>query len=215
MLAIDQRCTALTRQPGRRPAAPIASAGMAASMTRIISGWRYQHSTAATTMYADTGMSFDSRLVRSAVIAPLMPECQANSRLVAALTSLASLNSGTHDAFGTRAVDLDGVAVPRLAIGERRAHHARHLELAAHDADVAPRRAARTHDGSELVVDRREERSAGIANESHHPLGPRAHELEHVIGRLHGSPRARHRVVVEHLGASPEVLHGGAMVVRA
>src|SRR5437016_776414 len=215
MLAIDQRCTALTRQPGRRPAAPIASAGMAASITCIISGWRYQHSTAATRMYADTGMSFDSRLVRSAVIAPLMPECQANSRLVAALTPLASLTSRTHDAFGPGAVDLDRIAVARLAVGERGAHHARHLELTAHDADVAPRRAARAHDSSELVVDRREERGARVANERHHPFGPRAHELEHVVGRLEGAPRARHRAVIEHLGAPPEVLHGGVMVVRA
>src|SRR5439155_1175101 len=215
MFAIDQRCTALTRHPGRRPAAPIASAGMAASITRIISGWRYQHSTAATTMYADTGMSFDSRLVRSAVIAPLMPECQASNRLVAALTSLTSLSSGTHDAFGPGAVDFDRVAVARLATGEGGAHHARHLELAAHDADVAPRCAARADDGGEFVVDRREERRARIANERHHPFGPRPHELEHVVGRLHGAPRARHRVVVEHLGAPPEVLHGGAMVVSA
>src|SRR5437660_12917797 len=134
MLAIDHRCTAFTRQPGRRPSAPIAAAGMAASITRIISGWRYQHSTAATRMYADAGMSFDSRLVRSAVIAPLMPECQASNRLVAAWTSLASLNSGTHDAFGPGAVDLDRFAVAGLAAGEGGAHHARHLELAAHDA---------------------------------------------------------------------------------
>src|SRR5438552_10058034 len=215
MFAIDQRCTALTRHPGRRPAVPIASAGMAASITRIISGWRYQHSTAATTMYADTGMSFDSRLVRSAVIAPLMPECQASNRLVAALTSLASLNSGTDDAFGPGAVDFDRVAVARLAIGEGGAHHARHLELAAHDADVAPRCATRADDGGELVVDRREERGACIADQCHDAFGPRPHELEHVVGGLHGAPRARHRVVVEHLGAPPEVLHGGPMVVSA
>src|SRR5438876_10144304 len=138
MLAIDHRCTAFTRQPGRRPAAPIVSAGKAASMTRIISGWRYQHSTAATTMYADTGMSFDSRLVRSAVIAPLMPECQASNRLVAALTSLTSLSSGTHDAFGPGAVDFDRVAVARLATGEGGAGRGRDVELAAQEGGGAP-----------------------------------------------------------------------------
>ena len=50
MFAIDQRCAAFTRIPGRRPAAPISSAGRERSMTRIMSGWRNQHSAAATRM---------------------------------------------------------------------------------------------------------------------------------------------------------------------
>ncbi len=45
----------------------------------------------------------------------------------------------------------------RLAVREAAGHHARHLELAADDADVATRCAAGAHDRGELVVDRRQE----------------------------------------------------------
>src|SRR5581483_7106913 len=88
MLAADHRCTALTRDPGRRPAAPICSAGMAASMAVHRSGQRYQASAADTTMYADTGISFDSSDVRSIVIGLEISEWYAISRLASAFRSV-------------------------------------------------------------------------------------------------------------------------------
>src|SRR5437764_15444890 len=121
MLEIDQRCTALTRIPGRRPAAPISSAGVALSIAVIMSGQRYQASAALTRMYAETGMRRDSSAVRSAVIAPLISAWYAMS------SSAWARLSATDDAFRSRAVDFDGRAVGGLVPAELRAHHARQL----------------------------------------------------------------------------------------
>src|SRR5207247_3549765 len=119
MLAIDHRCTAFTRCPSRRPARPISSAGMAASMARTMAGWRYQHSAADTRMYGVTGMRADSRAVRSAVMARDTSEWRVISRLASAHTS------GTDDALASRAVDLDLGPHVGFAVGELDAHHAR------------------------------------------------------------------------------------------
>src|SRR5437867_12602349 len=159
MLAIDHRCTAFTRWPGRRPARPISSADMAASMARTMSGWRYQHSAAETRMYGVTGMRADSRAVRSAVMARETSEWRVISRLVSARTS------GTYDTLVSRAVDLDFVARVGFAVGELNTHHARQVELSAHDPDVAAERAAGAYDGRELVVQRGEEGRTRVPHE--------------------------------------------------
>ena len=116
---------------------------------------------------------------------------------------------GTHDRLGARAVELDLGAVGRLGLVEHAAHHARHLELAAHDADVAARRAARADDPGELVVDRREERGAGVADQRDDALAPRVHQLEHVVRPVEHLPPPAHRRRVEHLRSSTDVRMGG------
>src|SRR5438128_4711601 len=204
MLAIDHRCTAFTRCPGRRPARPISSAGMAASMARTMSGWRYQHSAADTRMYGVTGMRADSRAVRSAVMARETSEWRVINRLASARTS------GTDDAFVPGAVDLDLGAGVGLAVGELHAHHARKVELAAHDPDVAAKRAAGAHDGGELVVQRGEEGGAGVAHEGDDALGASVHQLEHVVGTGQQPPPPAHGRVVEHLGTVAHLVHRAA-----
>src|SRR5438094_5710620 len=201
MLAIDHRCTAFTRCPGRRPARPISSAGMAASMARTMSGWRYQHSAADTRMYGVTGMRADSRAVRSAVIARETSEWSVIRRLASARTSR------TDNAFLSGAVDLDLGPGVGLAVGELHTHHARKVELAAHDPDVAAKRAAGAHDRGELVVQGCEEGGARVAHEGDDALGARVHQVEHVVGTGQQPPPPAHRRVVEHLGAPSHFFH--------
>src|SRR3954468_16157017 len=113
-------------------------------------------------MYAVTGVSLDSSDVRSVVSALAMGLWYAMRSFVRA----SSAGSGTHDRLVAGAVELHFCAVGRFAAREGRAHRARHLELAADDADVAAHGPARAHHSRELVVDRREERRARIADDS-------------------------------------------------
>src|SRR5262249_50865069 len=125
-------------------------------------------------------MSALSREVRSSVsdleIGPWYPI----SRLAVATASVEA-PSGTDDRLVPRAVELDLGAALRLGARERATHHAGHLELAAHDADVAADRAARADDGRELVVDRGQEGGPGVSHERDDALGAGVHQVQHVV----------------------------------
>ena len=70
----------------------------------------------------------------------------------------------------------------------RSPHHAGHLELAAHDPDVAAHRPPVQMIPGELVVQRRQERRAGVAHHGDDALSPRVHEVQHVVrGRRAGA----------------------------
>src|SRR3954468_19527180 len=137
-------------------------------------------------MYAVTGVSLDSSDVRSVVSARAMGLWYAMRSFVRA----SSAASGTHDRLVAGAVELPLAAVGGFAVREGRAHRARHLELAADDADVAADRPARAHHPGELVVDRREERRARVADDGDDPLRAGVHEREHVVGPLEETPHA-------------------------
>src|SRR5436190_13831951 len=119
-------------------------------------------------MYAVTGIRALSSEVRSSVSAFEIGAWYEMSRLAA---SMGDSVSATDDRLVAGAVELDLGARGGLVPGEGAAHHARHLELTAHDPDVAPRRAARAEDRGELVVDRCEERRAGVAHQGDHSVG--------------------------------------------
>src|SRR5918993_1346829 len=96
-------------------------------------------------------MSALSSEVRSSVRAREMGAWYPMSRLARATDDSAS---ATDDRLGRCAVELDLRSGGRLVAREGARHHTRHLELAAHDPDVAADRAARADDRGELVVDR-------------------------------------------------------------
>src|SRR4051794_20380238 len=154
-------------------------------------------------MYAVTGMSLDSSDVRSVVSAFAIGLWYSMRSSVRAR----STGSDTHDRLGAGAVELDLRAIGRLAVRERRAHRAGHLELAADDADVAANGAARAHDAGELVVDRREERCARVAHHRDDALGAGVHQREHVVGTVEQAPDTPHGCRVEHLRSPPHLLH--------
>src|SRR5436190_6612189 len=103
--------------------------------------------------------------------------------------------SATDDALGSRAVDLDRGAVLWLFAVEGDTHHARQLELAADDADVAAAGTARADDTGQLVEDRREERGARVPHQGHDAVGAGVEQGQHVVGRLQVPARARDRLV--------------------
>src|SRR3954454_6106403 len=154
-------------------------------------------------MYAVTGMSLDSSDVRSVVSALAIGLWYAMRSFVRARPT----GSDTHDRLVTGAVELDLRAIGRLAVRERRAHRAGHLELAADDADVAADRAARAHHAGELVVDRREERRSCVTHHGDDALGAGVHQLEHVVGTVEQAPPAPHRPRVEPLRPPPPLVH--------
>ena len=61
----------------------------------------------------------------------------------------------------------------------------------------------------ELVVDRRQERRAGVAHQGDDALGAGVHQGEHVVGPLHRQEPAAHRRAVEDLGPPSDLLHAG------
>src|SRR5690348_264956 len=133
-------------------------------------------------------MRRDSSDVRSSVRAFAIGAWYSMSRLAS------SIGSATDDPLLARAVELDGRAVGRLAAtGELDRHRARHLELAAHDPDVAAGRAARADDARELVVERGEERRAGVADQGDDPVRAGVHEGEDVVRALHHLELPGHR----------------------
>src|SRR5688572_10751450 len=87
-------------------------------------------------------------------------------------------SSATDHRLLAGAVELDLAPRGGLVGAERAAHHARDLELAAHDADVAPHGAARADARGQLVVDRREERGTGVAHQDDDALRSGVHQLE-------------------------------------
>src|SRR5438270_11291861 len=130
-------------------------------------------------------------------------------------SSASALFSPTDDAFGSRAVDLDSRAIEGLVAVELGAHHARELELAADDADVAASRAAGADDAGQLVEDRREEGGARVPHESDDSLGARVEQGEHIVGRLEMAARTAHGLVVEDLLPPPHLLHRSGIVALA
>ena len=66
----------------------------------------------------------------------------------------------------------------------------------------------------QLVVDRRQERGAGVAHEGDDAVGPAVHQGQHVVGALHRREATAHRRVVEHLRPPPDLSHGPNVVSR-
>src|SRR4051812_10417913 len=95
---------------------------------------------------AGTGVSAGSSAGGSAVIFPEMLPWYASS----SSTASRSTSDRAHDAGLARAVDLDLGAVGGYAVTELGRHDARHLVLAADDADVARRGPGEADDGGEL-----------------------------------------------------------------
>src|SRR5918994_378376 len=138
-------------------------------------------------------MSADSSAVRSAVIALEIFPWYSIQRLSSDL----SIRT-TKQAVVAAAVDLDAVPVGGLGV-ERRAHDARDLVLAAHDPDVADRRARQADDRREVVEHRGQERRAGVGDAGDDPVRRRVHELQDVVGILEPSPFALDGRGLEHL----------------
>ena len=92
--------------------------------------------------------------------------------------------------------------------GNAHAHHARHLELAADDADVAARRAARADHGGELVVDRGQEGGAGVPHERRRRRRRPCPSGQHVVGAVQRRQRPRTGAWSNTFAPSPISLHG-------
>ena len=159
----------------------------------------------------DVGGHRDQRaLERGALLGERPGDRARGSSMRRLAVSTAVSASATDDRLVAGAVELDLGARVGLGAAEGAGHHAGHLELAAHDADVAAQRAARADDRGELVVDRREE--GGARRRARAPPRPRP-RCPSGRGRRRAPPSAgtgpAPGAASKTLAPRPDLLHGG------